>query len=609
MKFIWIKGEKASAFQDALAVRDTVFTQEQGFPAEIDHDAMDQNSWHLLLYRDDKDDLDRLDRLDRSEHRVEKFEDLTIEHDLALEAAEIGLSSGKSKNSTTDRSHLEAIGTLRFFLNSDGVYQVGRVAILKAYRGYRLGQFLLKEALKKMAVLAESDEVILHAQLAAKGFYERYQFKAEGETFLEEGEPHITMRRRLALGKIPAERLAQAERILFIAHLAIGDFTYLQNGFRAFKEAYPHLKIDLFIEEVRCTNDPKKWPFLKKYSLYDWVGKCGIFDKIYNKNYSPALRLESIVEAKLQKYPIVVSIETLASLNGAGLARDIAGPDGFAMGMDIRYRWYQIREKLDLKKLNATIEVVKPHNGDDRHISDDYAYWFSQIGGVMLFPEERYPFVKIPKKWQKDARKQLKKWGATAEQPIVFINHIAKNPRRSWKLEQVRELIELMQKHPQWQNSFFIINGIPEIFPEIRALIEKHQLQNTAPFSALDNFFQLPAMLANSDLIISVETAVMHLANAVHVPVIALMRIKTLEWVPLNEALTTLIFTPKRADVIADIPPQRVIDALPEDPFAGRGERILDKHLDDLSDDVDDDFDIEETTAEGESSGASEEGE
>src|SRR5690554_6645455 len=92
MKFIWIKGDKASAFQDALAVRDTVFTQEQGFPAEIDHDAMDQNSWHLLLYRDRQEQMISAESIESA--------DLMIEHDLALEAAEMGLSSGKSKNST-----------------------------------------------------------------------------------------------------------------------------------------------------------------------------------------------------------------------------------------------------------------------------------------------------------------------------------------------------------------------------------------------------------------------------------------------------------------------------------------------------------------------------
>lgn len=521
MKFTWVQGDKSPIFQEALKVRHEVFTIEQGFPAEIDYDEMDQRAWQLVLY-----------------------------------AAE----------SDSQASLPQAIGTLRFFLNDAGEYQIGRVAVLKAYRGQKLGKLLLKEALKKCAVLAESDRVILHAQIAAKGLYEAFDFKTEGEIFLEEGEPHILMQRSLLLGKVPAELLDRSKKILFIAHLAIGDFTYLQNGFKAFKAAYPHLKMDLFIEEVRCTSDAKKWPFLQKYSLYDWVETCDFFHKVYRENYSPALRAESIQAAKLEAYPIVVSIETLASLNGAGLAREIAGDKGFAMGMDIRYKWYQLAQKRDLKKLDALIEVVKPYQGKKRHISDDYGYWFAQIGGVMMFQEDRYPFVNIPKQWQQNAKAQLQQWGVKADQPIVFINHIAKNPRRSWKLDQVRELIELMQAMPKWQETFFIINGIPEIFPEIEALIATHQLRNTKPFSALDNFFELPAMLQESDLIISVETAVMHLANAVHVPVIALMRIKTLEWVPLNKALTTLIFTPKRADVIADIPPTRVLDYLPENP-------------------------------------------
>ena len=520
MKFTWVQGDKSPIFQDALWVRDEVFTKEQGYPAEIDYDEMDGRAWQLVLYGEE------------GHHAAPK-----------------------------------AIGTLRFFVNDAGEYQIGRVAILKDYRGQKLGKALLKEALKKCAVLAESDTVILHAQIAAKGLYETFDFQAEGEIFLEEGEPHILMKRPLLLGKVPAELLDRSKKILFIAHLAIGDFTYLQNGFKAFKEAYPHLKMDLFIEEVRCTNDSQKWPFLKKYSLYDWVETCDFFHKVYRENYSPTLRTESILEAKLEAYPIVISIETLASLNGAGLAREIAGDKGFAMGMNIHYKWYQLAQKRDLKKLDAMIEVVKPDQGKERHISDDYGYWFSQIGGIMMFKEDRYPFVNIPQKWQDNAKSQLENWGVKKDQPVVFINHIAKNPRRSWKLEQVRELIELMQALPKWQETFFIINGIPEIFPEIEALIAKYQLKNTQPFSALDNFFELPAMLKESDLIISVETAVMHLANAVHVPVIALMRIKTLEWVPLNSELTTLIFTPKRAEVIADIPASRVIEYLPENPY------------------------------------------
>ena len=54
---------------------------------------------------------------------------------------------------------------------------------------------------------------------------------------------------------IPAELLQKSDKILFIAHLALGDFTYLQNGFRAFAAAYPHMQIHLWVDEVRRTSD------------------------------------------------------------------------------------------------------------------------------------------------------------------------------------------------------------------------------------------------------------------------------------------------------------------------------------------------------------------
>ena len=53
---------------------------------------------------------------------------------------------------------------------------------------------------------------------------------------------------------VPAELLQDSDRILFIAHLALGDFAYLQSGLRAFSEAYPHLKIHVWVDETRPRN-------------------------------------------------------------------------------------------------------------------------------------------------------------------------------------------------------------------------------------------------------------------------------------------------------------------------------------------------------------------
>jgi ADP-heptose:LPS heptosyltransferase len=69
-------------------------------------------------------------------------------------------------------------------------------------------------------------------------------------------------------------------------------------------------------------------------------------------------------------------------------------------------------------------------------------------------------------------------------------------------------------------------------------------------------------VLSLCKLIISVETAVMHLANAVHVPVIALMRQNNPEWAPIDRANSTVITVPKRGDAVDRIGVQDVMAVL-----------------------------------------------
>lgn len=69
-------------------------------------------------------------------------------------------------------------------------------------------------------------------------------------------------------------------------------------------------------------------------------------------------------------------------------------------------------------------------------------------------------------------------------------------------------------------------------------------------------------MLSQCGLIISVETAVMHLANAVHIPVIALMRQKNPEWAPIDEKNSTVITTLSRSDWVKAITAEQVTAVL-----------------------------------------------
>jgi ADP-heptose:LPS heptosyltransferase len=54
----------------------------------------------------------------------------------------------------------------------------------------------------------------------------------------------------------------------------------------------------------------------------------------------------------------------------------------------------------------------------------------------------------------------------------------------------------------------------------------------------------------------------MHLANAVGVPVVALMRQKTPEWAPVDKANSTVITADQRRDWVKAIPVDAVMHAL-----------------------------------------------
>jgi ADP-heptose:LPS heptosyltransferase len=366
--------------------------------------------------------------------------------------------------------------------------------------------------------------------------------------------------------------LAAADKILFVAHLALGDFCYLQSCFRALAQAYPHLKIHLWIDERRRTRKPSAWPHLKKYALYDWVDQCPWFDKVYKETYSPALYRASLQAAQQENYPIVISLAELDRHKYALLARKIS-PAGFVVGHKKQVRRYDLIKQLIYRKLDATLPMRPKQAARGEHISDVYADWFKRLFGLRIAPSARFPVLQIDERWRRQAREQFAAWGfgngpahlpapLPPTAPVIFLNAYSKSIERSWPLERIVELIHAMQAEPAWRDAGFVVNAVPEDLARARALFEREQLARTHLFSAEDNFFQLPAMLSLCSLVISVETAVMHLANAVHVPVIALMRQKTPEWAPIDKVSSTVITVPQAQDWVERIGVDEVMGVL-----------------------------------------------
>lgn len=89
------------------------------------------------------------------------------------------------------------IGTCRIFPDKDGKsYILGRLAVVKAERTNHIGSKLVKAA-EEYIMKNGGSELKLHAQCRAAGFYEKCGYKKYGEIGLDEGCPHIWMKKIL----------------------------------------------------------------------------------------------------------------------------------------------------------------------------------------------------------------------------------------------------------------------------------------------------------------------------------------------------------------------------------------------------------------------------
>jgi predicted GNAT family N-acyltransferase len=131
---------------ELAALRTRVFVDEQGVPPEIEQDAADETAVHAIS----RDVAGRI------------------------------------------------VATGRLLLRDDGTATIGRMAADALVRGRGHGAAVLEE-LHRQAVARGVSEIELHAQVSARGFYERAGYEAVGEVYQEAGIDHVTMRRRLAV--------------------------------------------------------------------------------------------------------------------------------------------------------------------------------------------------------------------------------------------------------------------------------------------------------------------------------------------------------------------------------------------------------------------------
>lgn len=91
----------------------------------------------------------------------------------------------------------QAIGTCRVFWNETAQsYIIGRVAVVKSYRGKGIGNAIMLAAENLIRTLGGT-QVQLSGQVRAAPFYEQLGYVRVGEEYMDEFCPHITLKKTL----------------------------------------------------------------------------------------------------------------------------------------------------------------------------------------------------------------------------------------------------------------------------------------------------------------------------------------------------------------------------------------------------------------------------
>ena len=144
MKILITKDTMSDIYLDAVRIRQKVFVQEQGVPANLEIDENEAYSVHFVLYTEEE----------------------------------------------------KPAATVRLLPLDDQTFKLQRMAVLKEYRGKKLGAEIIAEA-ETFAKQQGFKTIELGAQLTAEAFYQKLGYVAYGEIFQDAGIDHVHMKKEL----------------------------------------------------------------------------------------------------------------------------------------------------------------------------------------------------------------------------------------------------------------------------------------------------------------------------------------------------------------------------------------------------------------------------
>lgn len=306
-------------------------------------------------------------------------------------------------------------------------------------------------------------------------------------------------------GTIPISSLRS---VLFLRADAIGDAIVTRPLWLALKKRNPNIIIGVagsYRNLPLLTTDP-------------------YVDHTYNFAESDKTKLqEEIVKARSENYDLVIACTLHQTTRNAVLARK-ASPHGLTASIlrgtpDNRRRIFSKMVFLD-PELSISQMVLQ------------LQYMFEQLFGEKLADEERMPSIFIPEEIAVKVNDELqKRYSETETSHLIIINTESATEFREWGNANCIELAK--QLTSLYPSAYVALLSSPHRSERLLQTLEAEHLPKTISFFPTVSILEAAALTGASSLVVSPDTSIIHVANAVHKPVIGLYVLKN-EWTPYN---------------------------------------------------------------------------
>lgn len=343
-----------------------------------------------------------------------------------------------------------------------------------------------------------------------------------------------------------------------MSHLALGDYIYQGAFLKSLATKYPNLVLDIWIDD--CRSEKKPWHTGRNNTLVQWLSSEPHINYVYPIVSNQEELSSQLKQAYQKDYDAIIYIATSRTVSFAKTALKIKNK-GKVFGTLAPTWLNNLLYQSVYQQLDGALSIRKVKHFN--HITDFYQDIFCRFFGT-LEPERRQLRLNISDHIQRQCVHKLTGWKNKynlVNPTIIFINHLATDRRRSWSRSKLKELIQSASK--KRPNTLFILNSPPHDFQSMKEWVMNNDDINSLPvelFTAKTDFFELPGLISLCDLVVSVETAIMHIASSLNIKQIALIRQSRSAycWRPLNNSI---ILEGKKRHV-ETVQPIDVLDAI-----------------------------------------------